>query len=212
MALIIGTKQIWNVWAPIYEKIWGFQHFSLTPTRNFVRKYLKESGSQSENILDIGCGIGELSFELSQQYPEARILAIDYSDGMIERAKKDYAAPNITHILGSLEDIPPNTKFDLIVSTHSFPYFPDKMKAAKQMFNFLIPSGRILLIQGNTNNLYDAAWLALVKLGVSKADFLSVYEIRDILQEAGFTIGTVQRINTAFFIPSIYLVEGFNTS
>lgn len=211
MALAIGTKQIWNIWAPVYNKIWGFQRFSLTPTRNFVHKYLETIGYTPSNILDIGCGIGELSHEFAQRWPQARILGVDYSEGMISRARKDYAAPNIEYILGSLEDVPSERKFDLIVSTHSFPYFPDKLLAARTMRNMLLPGGRILVIQGNTNNLYDAAWLALVKLGVSKADFLSVKKVRTILQEAGFTIGTVRRVDTAFFIPSIYLVEGINT-
>jgi len=210
MALAIGTKRIWNVWAPFYNKIWGFQRFSLRPTRKFVHKYLEAAGCKPQQILDIGCGVGELSSELSRRWPGARILGVDYSDGMIARAKKDFSAPNIEYLLGSLEDIPADRKFDLIVSTHSFPYFPDKLQAARVMKNKLTPGGRLLIIQGNTNNLYDAAWLALVQLGVSKANFISVKKVRSILQEAGFRIGTVQRVDTAFFIPSIYMVEGFN--
>ena len=210
MALVIGTKRIWNVWAPFYNKIWGFQRFSLTPTREFVHKYLDESGLCPKNILDIGCGVGELSYELSQRWPNAKILGVDYSEGMIARAKKDYTAPNIEYIMGSLENIHENRKFDLILSTHSFPYFPEKLQAATTMKKMLLKGGRIIIIQGNTNNLYDAAWLAFVKLGVSKADFISVKKVKSILQEAGFRIGTVKRVNTAFFIPSIFMVEGIN--
>jgi trans-aconitate methyltransferase len=208
MALIIGTKKIWNVWAPFYNKIWGFQQFSLRPTRSFVHKYMAEAGIQPTRILDIGCGVGELAQELALQWPEASVLGVDYSDGMIARAKKDFTAPNLAYIHGSLEDIPEGQQFDLIVSTHSFPYFPDKLKAAEMMRQLLVPGGRIFVIQGNTNNAYDAAWLALVKLGVSKADFLAVKSVRSILEEAGFRVGTVRRIDTASFIPSIYLVEG----
>lgn len=208
MALAKGRTWIWNIWAPIYNKIWGFQHFSLRPTRRFVHNYLQEIRLEPGNILDIGCGIGELSNELAKHRPETRILGVDYSDGMIARAKKDYAAPNIEYIHGSLEDIPAGRKFDLIVSTHSFPYFPSKLKAAQLMKDLLNKGGRILIIQGNTNNRYDAAWLALVKLGVSKADFLAVSEVESVIREAGFRIGTVRRVDTLSFIPSIYMVEG----
>ena len=210
MAMIIGSKQIWNVWAPFYNKVWGFQRFSLKPTRKFVHKYLATVNITPAKILDIGCGIGELSYELAKRYPNANILSVDYSDGMIARAKKDYSAPNIEYVLGSLEDIPSNRKFDLIVSTHSFPYFPNKLLAAKTMKEMLLPGGRIIIIQGNTNNLYDAVWLAFVKLGVSKGDFLSVKKVQIILQEAGFKIGLIKQVDTAFFIPSIYMVEGIN--
>lgn len=210
MALIIGTKRIWNVWAPVYNKIWGFQRFSLRPTRRFVHRFLDENGAHPKEILDIGCGVGELSSELAAQFPDARVFGVDYSDGMIARARKDFTAPNVEYLHGSLEDVPAGRSFDLIVSTHSFPYFPDKLKAARQMKSLLKPGGRLMIIQGNTNNLYDAAWLALVQLGVSKADFIAVKKVRAILEEAGFRIGLVQRVPTAFFIPSIYLVEGFN--
>jgi trans-aconitate methyltransferase len=206
--MAIASKRIWNVWAPIYNKIWGFQQFSLRPTRRFVHKYLQEIGLEPKSILDIGCGIGELSYELAQHYPVCKILAVDYSDGMIARAKKDYSALNIEYIHGSLEDIPAGRKFDLIVSTHSFPYFPYKLKAAQTMKCLLNQGGRILIIQGNTNNWYDAAWLALVKLGVSKADFLAVAKVESIIRDAGFRIGTVRRVETKYFIPSIYMVEG----
>ena len=210
MALALGTKRMWNVWAPVYDNIWGFQRFSLAPSRKCIHSHLAQSGCRPRDILDIGCGIGELSRELSRRWPDARILGVDYSDGMIARARADFAASNIEYLLGSLEDVPGNRKFDLIVSTHSFPYFPDKRQAAGVMKGLLVPGGRLLIIQGNTNNLYDAAWLALVKLGVSKAEFLSVAAVRSVLLEAGFRIGTIRRLQTVFFIPSIYMVEGFS--
>ncbi len=78
------------------------------------------------------------------------------------------------------------------------------------MRQLLRPNGRLMIIQGNTNNWYDAIWLALIQLGLSKANFCSVKKVKDFLQTAGFQIGTVQRVKTAFFIPSIYLVEGIN--
>ena len=211
MALAIGTKKIWDYWASKYDRIWGFQKYSLRPTRRFILRYIKNLKPQPNNILDIGCGVGELSLEISSQYPNSKIMAVDYSQGMISRAKADFSAPNITHLLGSLENIPPNTRFDLIVSTHSFPYFPDKLKAALQMKQLLTPGGRLLIIQGNKNNLYDYLWLALVQVGVSKADFLAVKKIKSILQNVGFTVESVIPVDRAFFIPSIYLVEGINS-
>jgi trans-aconitate 2-methyltransferase len=39
---------------------------------------------QTENILELGCGTGELSLKLLKQYPQAKITALDYSPRMIE--------------------------------------------------------------------------------------------------------------------------------
>ncbi|MCB0629705.1 MAG: class I SAM-dependent methyltransferase [Saprospiraceae bacterium] len=203
----IGKKEIWNYWAPRYEKLWS-QHFALGPSRNLIHDHLAASDFQPNRILDIGCGVGQLAYELATRWPKAEVVAADYSAGMIARAKRDYAAPNITHIHGSLEDIPNHKPFDLIVSTNAFPYFPDKNLAARQMWKLLAPNGRTLIVQANHNNFYDALWLIFVKLTVSQAEYLSVEDLKEVLQQAGFTIGKVRPISTAFFIPSVFLVEG----
>lgn len=207
MAISIGKKEIWNFWAPRYEKLWS-QYFALGPSRMLIHEHLAELSLRPRHILDIGCGVGQLAFELAARWPEAEIVAADYARGMIERARRDYSAPNIQHIHGSLEDIPRERPFDLIVSTNAFPYFPDKAAAARQLWELLTPQGRVLIVQANNNNFYDALWLIFVKLTVSKSEFLSVKRLQEVLGTAGFSTGTVRRIRTAFFIPSVHLVEG----
>jgi trans-aconitate methyltransferase len=207
MALNIGKKEIWNYWAPRYEKLWS-QYFALGPGRAIIHKHLSESDLEPRRILDIGCGVGQLAFELANNWPEAEVVAADYSPGMIERARRDYSAPNLTHLHGSLEDLSERGPFDLIVSTHSFPYFPDKRLAAQRIYDLLDDHGRVLIVQANNNNFYDSLWLIFVKLTVSKAEYLSVKKLQDILSRTGLVPGAVRPIETAFFIPSVFMVEG----
>ena len=42
----------------------------------------------NESILDLGCGDGSLTKELSELVPNGRVIGIDFSTGMIETAKK----------------------------------------------------------------------------------------------------------------------------
>jgi trans-aconitate methyltransferase len=207
MALIIGTKKIWDFWAPRYENLWA-QRYSLGPGRKAIHRHIKEKGLNPVRILDIGCGVGQLAFELAQDWPMATVIAADYSAGMMQRARDSYQVHNISFIEGSLWETPASPPYDLIVSTHSFPYFPDKLLAAQKMYELLSPGGRLLIVQGNTNNFYDWLWMRFVKLTVSESEFLSVSSIRNILSRAGFTLGEVRSADTAWFIPSIYLVEG----
>lgn len=207
MAITIGKKEIWDYWAPRYEKLWS-QHFALGPSRRLIHEHLSEITFEPRRILDIGCGVGQLAHELALRWPQAEVLAADYAPAMIDRAKKDYAAPNITHLLGSLEEIPAQSTFDLIVSTNSFPYFPDKKAAADNLFRLLDKNGRLLIVQANNNNFYDSLWLLFVKLTVSKAVYLPVDQLKALLTEVGFDTGAVKPIRTAFFIPSVFLVEG----
>ncbi len=207
MAIKIGKKEIWDFWAPRYERLLS-QHFALGPTRKFVLQYVEELGLEKGRVLDLGCGVGQLSSELGQRFPGLEVTGVDYSPGMIRRALSDYKLPNVHFLCGSLEDLPPSPGWDLVVSTHSFPYFPDKLLALKQIRQLLKPGGKLCIIHANNNNLYDAIWLVFVKLTVSRSRFLSVSSLLRLLTEAGFTPGITRRVPTCWFIPSIYLVEG----
>jgi tRNA (cmo5U34)-methyltransferase len=44
--------------------------------------------SQTNHILELGCGTGELSLKLLESFPQATIIALDYSPRMIERARQ----------------------------------------------------------------------------------------------------------------------------
>jgi hypothetical protein len=72
----------------------------------------------------------------------------------------------------------------------------------------LKPNGRLLLLFANRNTLYDAFWLMFVKLTTSKADYLSVSSLHNLLKETGFEIGKTERIDSLFFVPSVFMVEG----
>ena len=162
----------------------------------------------SRQILDVGCGIGELCHSMSRQHPLAVITGIDPSVKMIERAKTKFSGKNIRYICGHPENLPEDQKFDLIVSTNAFPYMPDKPKALLGMKMLLKPNGRLLLLFANRNTWYDALWLMFVKLTTSKADYLSVSSLHNLLKESGFEVGKTEPIESLFFVPSVFMVEG----
>ena len=45
-------------------------------------------------ILDVGCGVGEMSAKLQIRYPDALVLAMDISQHMIEAARQQTSLPN----------------------------------------------------------------------------------------------------------------------
>lgn len=202
---MFGPK-IWDYYADRYEKLW-VQRFVLNPSRLLILKTMLGLPT-SRKILDIGCGIGELCHSMSQQDPLAIIIGIDPSARMIKCANRKFSGKNIKYICGSPENLPEDQKFDLIVSTNAFPYMPDKQNALIVMKSLLKPNGRLLILFANRNTLYDAFWLMFVKLTTSKAQYPSVSTLHNLLKETGFEIGKTEPIDSLFFVPSVFMMEG----
>lgn len=86
---------IWNFWADKYDKLW-VQKYSLKPTRNYIIKALSKYIKNDEiKVLDLGCGTGELIFELKNKFNNFEITGIDFSEKMLEISKKEIPQPNI---------------------------------------------------------------------------------------------------------------------
>ena len=67
-----------------------------------------------KSILDVGCGLGFLTKELSTL--TKNITGLDISQTSIELAEKYNSMKNITYLNTSIEDYDSNEKFDLIIS------------------------------------------------------------------------------------------------
>ncbi len=60
----------------------------------------------SERVADIGCGSGDLAFEVLKQAPRCRVIASDFTLEMIEVAKKREGAENIEWLVADAEALP----------------------------------------------------------------------------------------------------------
>ncbi|HEX7543556.1 MAG TPA: class I SAM-dependent methyltransferase, partial [Candidatus Limnocylindrales bacterium] len=69
-------------------------------------------------ILDLGCGPGGLAVELVARLPEVRIVGLDLSPSMIERAKRhESEGGRLRFIVGDAADLPFEAEtFDIVVS------------------------------------------------------------------------------------------------
>jgi len=84
-------------------------------------------------VLDIGCGGGEFTREISPYCNH--ITAIDSSQKLIERSKRDNAAPNIKYIcLDARNTGFPDKSFDCIVDRASLHHMQNWEKALEEMF------------------------------------------------------------------------------
>lgn len=123
------------------------------------------------SFLDLGSGDGVLGWAVLSKFPKARGIFLDFSEAMIEAARKkapknkknlffvqaDYGQPAWTESLSRFG------KFDLVVSGFSIHHQPDKKKKEiyRQIFELLRPGGLFLNLEhvasatGDLKKIFD---------------------------------------------------------
>lgn len=97
-----------------------------------------------DRILEIGCGTGRFTALLAERYPEARITALDFAEGMVHLARKRLADKGKVSVLcedGERFLVACPGTFDLICANSTLQWFDDLGAALAQV-------GRLLSGQG----------------------------------------------------------------
>lgn len=104
-----------------------------------------------ENILDIGCGTGNITRVLAKKASKGEVIGIDPSPKMIQQAVVEYAnTPNLSFQQKSAEDFQFEHKFDLVTSFFALHWVNDQDKVVKNVREALREGGQIrfLMISG----------------------------------------------------------------
>lgn len=94
-------------------------------------------------IIDIGCGPGNSTAVLQKRFPNAEILGVDYSENMLERARKDHPTIDFMQIDASADDWGLDRKFDLVFSNACIQWIPNHRKLLTKMVSVLNSGGKL---------------------------------------------------------------------
>jgi ubiquinone/menaquinone biosynthesis C-methylase UbiE len=100
-----------------------------------------------EKILDVACGTGVVARSASRRMLHGNVTGLDLNKGMLAVAQTQVSegAP-IDWIEGSALDLPfPAGKFSLVFCQLGLQFFPDPVRALREMRRVLSPSGRVAL-------------------------------------------------------------------
>ncbi|MEP6894226.1 MAG: methyltransferase domain-containing protein [Chloroflexota bacterium] len=116
-------------------------------TRPHVRLIALEPG---QSLLDIGCGTGEVLYQLHKRFGEAvSLYGIDPSSDMLDVAQRKLVDAKNAHLeLGIGEQLRfPDASFDWVVSSLTFHHVPLDVKRAsiQESYRVLKPGGRLLV-------------------------------------------------------------------
>ncbi|SNS96348.1 Methyltransferase domain-containing protein [Anaerovirgula multivorans] len=201
----MSRREIWDFWAKGYEGLW-VQKYSLAPTRREILLYLEKHLEKDKKyrILDVGCGIGQLLREIKSRFQtyELELSGIDFSKEMIQRA--EVMGDGISYQQMDVKDIEDlQGPFDIIICTHSFPYYKGQAFVLHQFRRVMKDDGYLLLAQASQNNLYDHVMMFFVKFTTGKARYPSVKAVEKMVEKL-FQCKHIIKIKERFFMPSIY--------
>ncbi len=107
-----------------------------------------------ENVLDIGCGPGQLSIEAALRLPRGNLLGIDLSESMIKLAKDLSVRNRMNNVKFQAGDalsldLEPKS-FDIVFSSNAFPWVADPKRFLKEARRVLKAGGRLGLVSLST--------------------------------------------------------------
>jgi ubiquinone/menaquinone biosynthesis C-methylase UbiE len=104
--------------------------------------------SPGDNVLDVGCGTGNMAIRLARCYPQVRVTGVDLSPGMINVAQsKSCSIVNVSFMIAAVEHLPlTSASFDLVLSTLSFHHWSDTQAGLAECHRVLKPGGRLIVV------------------------------------------------------------------
>jgi ubiquinone/menaquinone biosynthesis C-methylase UbiE len=106
--------------------------------------FLDNLPRKRESVLDVGCGSGLLSHELSRHF--RTVVALDISEPMLAVARKKRSAPNIDYRLCDVNRFSTEARFDAVVSHTAFHHLPEIPATLGRLKNLLTPHGRLIAV------------------------------------------------------------------
>ncbi|MBA7649024.1 2-methoxy-6-polyprenyl-1,4-benzoquinol methylase [subsurface metagenome] len=152
--------------------------------------------SPEDRVLDVACGRGSSAVHLAKNFG-CHVTGIDYGADNVTAAREYATTQGTSHLtifqVGDAEGLPfDDSSFDAIISECSYCTFPDKMKAASEMFRVLRPDGRTGITDMVVNGMLPEDIQSILSWVSCIAGASSANEYVSQLQKAGFASFTIE--------------------
>ena len=139
------VRKRYESWSKYYDAVDGFPVLSRSGAERRAEAVELLRIEPDEIVLDLGCGTGEMLAIASKLCPRARPLAVDFSRGMLVKAKKK--VPKCAALLADVERMPiRDDSIDKVIASYTFTSVPDPEACAKEMLRIMRPGARASLL------------------------------------------------------------------
>ena len=105
-----------------------------------------------ETVLDAGCGSGRVTQMLQERVPEGKVIAVDASPSMVEKAR-EALGPEAEVFVCELTELKLTGVVDAVFSNAVFHWVLDHDKLFERLFAALRPGGRLVAQCGGAGNI-----------------------------------------------------------
>src|ERR1043165_7436211 len=198
------VERVYTSYAGVYDKIFGkvFHEGRESAIRNL-------NVQPNERILEVGVGTG---IALPMYPRHCEIVAIDFSEGMLEIARKRTVEHEMRHVTlhrmgaGAMEF--EDSTFDTVVAAYVVTAVPDYRKVVSEMIRVCRPGGRIIMLNHFSNeNKMVAAVERVISPFCKHIGFRTDLSLKTVLEGTSLLVVEKERVNPLKFW---HLVECVN--
>ncbi|API87094.1 class I SAM-dependent methyltransferase [Francisella uliginis] len=175
-----------------------WQPKSYNSTGKFVTQYGNEvvellNPSKGENILDLGCGTGELTNIIKNT--GAKVIGADISENMLKKAKENYSEIEFIQIDAQQDIDLKKESFDAVFSNAALHWMTNPLAVIKNINHILKKDGRFVFEMGGKGNIKEVLSSldnTAKKYQIEDYDidnfYPSISEYSTLLEKNGFTV------------------------
>ncbi len=168
----------------------------------------------NEHVLDVACGTGHAAFAIAKLLPTGHVTAVDFSPGMLDRARRKAASLDVHNVKFMERDMQnmefPEGIFDVAVCAFGIFFVEDMESQISHIASAVKPGGRIMISNFQENYFHplkDMLFERLEAYGVQMPPqtwkrIASETGCRRLFEQAGLTNITVVRKNIGYYLDS----------
>jgi ubiquinone/menaquinone biosynthesis C-methylase UbiE len=154
-----------------------------------------------EDLLEVGCGTGQITGWLATQVSPGRVVAIDFAEAMLEQARRKNVPAEFRCADVCCDGLGEHC-FDVILCFHSFPHFRDQPAALRNLACALRRAGRLVVMhlagRAQINAFHDQVG------GAVGGDHLPGEDAwKPLLAHAGLQIRQYEDRESLFFLSAV---------
>lgn len=144
-----------------------------------------------KRILDCGARSGYTTDKLKQRYPKADIIALDFSEKLLQQSSHPFT------VCSHYDQLPfPSQHFDLVFSHFAIPWVNDLPQMLRECYRVLHPESLLLFTTTGPDTLLELrASLQQLQMTPRLHDFIDMHDIGDFLLQTGFEDPVMDREN-----------------